>query len=81
MGSFESWRRAARNNSFSRTLAVLLGGSLNQKVIVILGLAVVFFSLFWLISKLWQPMLLLCVGGVIVSLAVKDYERTIGRPM
>jgi len=80
-GSMDNMRKAVQGGFISRILAVLLGGSLNQKVIVVMGMAVVMFSLFWLISKLWQPMLLTVVGAIVVALAVKDYERTLGRPM
>ncbi|MBL8766254.1 MAG: hypothetical protein JNL94_02750 [Planctomycetes bacterium] len=74
----DSLRRSLRTGLIARVLSVLLGGSLNQKVIVVLGLTVVVGSVLWLVSQLWEPLLLTFVGVVIVSLAVKDFERTSG---
>ncbi|MFH0945140.1 MAG: hypothetical protein V2A76_08080 [Planctomycetota bacterium] len=74
-----SLKSAVRSGLFARILAVLLGGSLNHKVIVVLGLAIVLGSIYYLLVHLWQPLLAAVVGYVFIHLAMKDYERTSGQ--
>ena len=71
-------RTTMKSGLASRLLAATLGGSLNQRVIIVLGLAIVAASLYWVMIKLWQPLILAAVGFVFVIMAVKDYERTSG---
>ena len=75
----ESMENAVRSGLLSRVLAVLLGGSLNHKVIVVLGLAIIFGSIYYLLVNLWQPLIAGMVGYVFIHLAMKDYERTSGQ--
>lgn len=72
-------RNSVRSGLLSRVLGVLLGGSLNQKVIVVLGLAILLGSLYYLLMNLWQPLIVGAVGYVFVHLAMKDFERGVGR--
>ncbi|MBI4879061.1 MAG: hypothetical protein HY812_05285 [Planctomycetes bacterium] len=73
-----SLRHSVRSGVLARTLAVLLGGTLNQKVIVILGLAIVLGSVYYLLVNLWQPLICGAVGMVFIFLAMRDYERSTG---
>jgi hypothetical protein len=77
-GKLGSLKNSVRSGLASRCLAVLLGGSLNQKVIVILGLAILAGSFYYLLVNLWQPLIFGLVGGIFVWLAIRDYERTSG---
>ena len=74
----DSLRNSVRSGLLSRILGVLLGGSLNQKVIVALGLFIMLGSAYYLLLHLWQPLIVGAVGYVFVHLAMKDFERTSG---
>ena len=78
LGGFQDVRDLFRNGLPGRVLAVLLSGTLNQKVIVVLGLAVMLGGLYYLLIHLWQPLLAVAVGAVVVFLAVHDFERSSG---
>lgn len=67
-----------RDSLISRLLAVLAGGTLNQRVVVVIGLSFVVGSLYYLLLHLWQPLLAMGVGITIVVFAIRDYERTGG---
>jgi len=71
-------RNTMKSGLASRLLAAALGGSLNQRVIIVLGLGIVAAALYWVMIKLWQPLILAIVGGIFVYMAVRDYERTSG---
>ncbi len=72
----DSLRSTIKSGFLSRLLAVLLGGSLNQKVVVVLGLAIMLASLYYLLINLWQPLIVGIMGFVFVQLATKDFERS-----
>jgi len=74
----QSIRSSVRSGLLARILSVLLGGSLNQKVVVVLGLAIMAGSLYYLLIHLWQPLLAGAMGYLFVHLAMRDYERTSG---
>lgn len=78
LGKIEGLRATVKSGLASRLLAALLGGSLNQKVIIVLGLAIMVGALYSCLMELWQPLLIGIVGGVFVHLAMRDYERTSG---
>lgn len=69
------WKSTLRGGVFSKVLAALLGGSLNQKVILVLGLAVLLGSFYYLLLNLWQPILFAAVGLIVIVLAVRDFDR------
>ena len=54
---------------------MFLSGSLNQKAIVVLGLAVVAVSLYFIIIRLWLPLIGAVLGMVFIHLAIRDHER------
>lgn len=70
--------KSIRSGLLSRILAALLGGSLNQKAILALGLAIMAYSLYFLLVNLWWPLIAGALGYIFVHLAVKDYERATG---
>lgn len=81
LSKLEGLRSTVKSGLVSRLLAALLGGSLNQKVIIVLGLGIVAGALYFFLIELWKPVLIGAVGCVFVHLAVKDYERTSGTGM
>lgn len=78
-GKIEKVQGMIKSALISRLLAAILGGTLNQKVILIIGLAVVVYSVYSLLTQMWQPFLIGAVGGVIVYFALADYERMAGK--
>lgn len=75
----EGFRNTLKSGILSRVIATLLGGTLNQRAFVVLGLVVFAGSIYYLLINLWQPLLVGGVGAIFVNLAVRDYERSIGR--
>ncbi len=69
-------RSTIRSGASARLLAVLLGGTLNQKVIAFLGVIIILGSFYYLLVHVWAPLLLGTIGGVFIYLAIKDYERS-----
>lgn len=63
----------------ARILAVFLGGSLNQRVIALIGLSAVSYAIYVMVRDLWTPLLIGVVGGLMVLLAMKDFERAPGK--
>jgi hypothetical protein len=78
-GKLDEIKNAIRRGIFARLLAVLLGGSLNQRAFVVIGLALALGSIYNLVLHLWLPLLLTAVGFVLTYLAIQDYERTLGK--
>lgn len=68
-----------RAGAIARVLAVFLGGTLNQRVIALLGLSAVSYAVYQMVQKLWTPLLIGVVGGLMVLLALKDFERAPGK--
>lgn len=79
LGKLEDVKNAIRRGVFARVLAVLLGGSLNQRAFIVIGAALALGSLYNLVLNLWLPLLLTGVGCILTYLAIKDYERTLGK--
>jgi hypothetical protein len=79
LGKLEEVKNAIRRGIFARVLAVLLGGTLNQRAFVVIGGALAIGSLYKLVLSLWLPLLLTAVGCILTYLAIKDYERTLGK--
>lgn len=75
----QSWMKALRTGAIARVIAALVNGSLNQKVIVLVGLVAVAYAVYTLLSAVWLPLLIGTVGAVIIGLAVKDYEKPNGK--
>lgn len=73
---FQGLRSAVRSGAPARVLAVFVGGSLNQKVITLLGLSAVCYAVYVIVRDLWTPLLIGVVGALMVMLALRDFERT-----
>ena len=65
-------RDAVRVTTPARVLNVLVGGTLGQRTVLVLGIGVVVFALFK--SLLWLALVL--GGWVLCYFAVRDFERT-----
>lgn len=77
----EGLRATVKSGLLSRLLAALLGGTLNQKVILLIGLGAVLAALYAFLMEVWIYLLIGLLGSLFVHLAVKDYERTSGTGM
>ncbi len=79
LGKLEDFKNALKRGIFARLLAVMFGGSLNQRAFVIIGLALALGSIYRLLLDVWMPLLLTAVGFILTYLAIKDFERTVGK--
>lgn len=72
MGHIRDQIRAA---TITRVIATLTGGSLGQKAVIVLGLALVFIGVYKVIVQTIIPLVAIIAGWTLVWLALKDYER------
>ena len=79
LGKLEEFKNSVKSGAFARLLAVLLGGTLNQRAFAAIGLTLATLSLYYTIRELMIPMLLAALGGVLTWLAIRDYEKHLGK--
>ena len=79
VSKLQSFKNSIKGGFAARVVSALVSGSLNQKVIVLLGLCGVIYAVYSAFMHLWTPLLIGAVGGLIVALAVRDFERENGR--
>jgi hypothetical protein len=73
--SFSQMRRGVRSATIPRVVATLTSGTLGQKTVVVLGLALLFLGVYKVIIQTIVPLVAIVVGSILVWLALKDYER------
>jgi zinc transporter ZupT len=79
LGKLDSWKNAVKGGALARLLGVLLGGSLNQRAFAIIGIVLTAASLYYVIRELLIPLLLAFLGGMLIWLSIRDYERSVGK--
>lgn len=79
MSKLGEFKNALRSGAVARLLAVILGGSLNQRAFVLIGLLLILGSVYYLLLSVWGPLLIIMAGSVLTYLAIKDYERSVGK--
>ena len=73
--SFSQMRRGVRSSMIPRLIATLTSGTLGQKTVIVLGLAMLFVGVYNVIIHTILPLVAIAVGSILIWLALKDYER------